>query len=477
MRRVIWLRYKFRPIGGDTNRGARAWPVSPPATFGSTITQTIFIFVTVMITFFYANADLPDWKSKTEDANYIHRAIKEITDVMVYDIYSPPVAARTYGYIAVAAYETLIHENPDFISLSGQLHGLTPSPDPEKGKEYSYTLAAVHAILTVGRALVISEEKVNAFEKAMLEEFKKDGIPQKVFDNSISYGQQMASHILEWVSKDNYSTTRSMAAYTVTNDSASWKPTPPVYMKAIEPHWNKMRTFIIDSAQAFKPVKPSHFSIDSSSDFYKEAVEVFKQVNNNTDEQKHIAQFWDCNPFNVNQRGHVMYAVKKISPGGHWMNITRLVCQKANLGPVGSAEAYAWVAITINDCFIATWDEKYRSVVIRPETYINQYIDAAWRPVLQTPPFPEYVSAHSVISSGASVVLTKLFSNNFSFTDSTEVEFGIPPRSFNSFFDASSEAGVSRYYGGIHYLPAVNYGLEIGKEIGAFVESKIITRK
>ena len=439
--------------------------------------RIILLVTTITVTCFYAKAGLPEWKGKTEDANYIHRAIKEITDVMVYDIYSPPVAARTYAYISITAYETLINENKKYLSLARQLHGLQPSPEPETGKEYSYTLAAVHALLTVGKSLVISEDRVDAFEKAMMEEFKKDGIPQNVFDNSIAYGDKMVQHILAWIGQDNYNYTRSLPAYTVKNDAASWKPTPPVYMKAIEPHWNQMRTFILDSAQAFKPVKPSHFSIDSSSAFYKEAVEVYKQGNINTTEQKHIAQFWDCNPFNVNQRGHVMYAVKKISPGGHWMNITRLVCQKENLGPVASVEAYASVALTINDCFIACWDEKYRSVVIRPETYINQYIDPAWRPVLQTPPFPEYVSAHSVISAGASVVLTKLFGKNFSFTDSTEVEFGIPPRSFNSFYDASGEAGISRYYGGIHYLPAVNYGLDIGKEIGAFVEKEIKTRR
>ena len=439
--------------------------------------RVILIVITVTAIRFYAEAGKPNWKSKIENANYIHRAIKEITDVMVYDIYSPPVAARTYAYISVTAYETLIHESHDYISLAGQLHGLQPSPEPEMAKEYSYTLAAVHALLTVGKSLVISEEKVDAFEKAMLEEFKKDGIPQNVFDNSIAYGDKMVEHILAWMSKDNYNYTKSMGAYTVRNDSASWKPTPPVYMKAVEPHWNQMRTFILDSAQAFKPVKPPHFSIDSSSAFYKEAVEVLKQGNSNTVEQRNIAQFWDCNPFNVNQRGHVMYAVKKISPGGHWMNITRLACQKANKGPVASAEAYAYVAITVNDGFIACWDEKYRSVVMRPETYINQYIDPAWRPVLQTPPFPEYVSAHSVISAGASVLLTKLFGKNFSFTDSTEVEFGIPPREFKSFYDASKEAGISRYYGGIHYLPAVNYGLDIGKEIGIFVEKEITTRK
>ena len=86
--------------------------------------RIIFIYLAFMATCFYTKAEVPGWKSKTENANYIHRAIKEITDVMVYDIYSPPVASRTYAYISVAAYETLIHEDSAYISLAGQLHGL-----------------------------------------------------------------------------------------------------------------------------------------------------------------------------------------------------------------------------------------------------------------------------------------------------------------------------------------------------------------
>lgn len=439
--------------------------------------RIILIFITVMLSCFLGKAGTPGWKSKTEDANYIHRAIKEITDVMVYDIYSPPVAARTYAYISVTAYETLRHENPDYISLAGQLHGLQSLPEPEKGKEYSFTVAAVHALLTVGKSLVISEEKVNEFENEMMKEFKEDGIPQNVFDNSIAFGDKVAAHILQWISKDNYSHTRSLAAYSVKYDSSSWKPTPPVYMKAVEPNWNKMRTFIIDSAQAFKPVRPPHFSIDTTSAFYKQAIAVLKQGNTNTSEQRNIANFWDCNPFDVIQRGHVMYATKKISPGGHWMNITRLVCEMSKADAVQSAEAYACVAFTINDCFIACWDEKYRSLVMRPETYINKYIDPAWRPVLQTPPFPEYLSAHSVISAGAAVILSKLFGNNYSFTDSTEVEFGLPARTFKTFYDAATEAGMSRFYGGIHYLPSALYGLEMGKKIGKFVAKEINLRR
>src|SRR6478735_409197 len=63
-----------------------------------------------------------NWKAKTENAGYIHRAIKEVTDVMVYDIYSPPVASRTYAYITVAGYETAINADPKYVSFAGQLH-------------------------------------------------------------------------------------------------------------------------------------------------------------------------------------------------------------------------------------------------------------------------------------------------------------------------------------------------------------------
>ena len=417
------------------------------------------------------------WKTNTENADYIHRAIKAVTDVMVYDIYSPPVTSRTYAYISVAAYETLIRQNKNYISLAGQLHGLQTVPSPEHGKQCSYTLAAVHAILTTGKFFVISEEKIDAFETAILKEFKAASIPEEVFKNSLAYGGKVADHIVAWAAQDNYKQLRSLPQYTVTDNAGSWKPTPPAYIKAIEPNWNRMRTFVIDSAQQFKPIPPPAFSIDSNSTFYKNAFAVYDKVNNNSDDQNAMANFWDCNPFKMNVRGHVMYATKKISPNGHWMNIIRVVCKKANADPVQSAEAYASVAVALADCFISCWDEKYRSDVIRPETYINKYINPAWLPVLQTPPFPEYTSGHSVVSSGAAVILSKLFKPDFSFTDSTELEFGLPPRHYNSFREAANEAAISRFYGGIHYMPAIKNGQEEGHEIGEYVIQKLRTRK
>jgi hypothetical protein len=134
-------------------------------------------------------------------------------------------------------------------------------------------------------------------------------------------------------------------------------------------------------------------------------------------------------------------------------------------------------SIGLLDAFISCWDEKYRSEVVRPETVINAFIDPDWTPLLQTPPFPEYTSGHSVISASASTALTSIFGDNFAYTDSVEVAFGMPPRSFKSFYDASAEAARSRNYGGIHYVPACEVGVDQGKKVGEFVVAHVKTKK
>ncbi len=437
----------------------------------------IYIFLLTACTFIsFSSIANDDWKALTEDPAYMHRTMKEITDVIVHDIYSPPVASRIYTYVSVAGYEAAIHANKNYFSLAGQLHELNTIPAPDASKQYCFQLSAVHAMLLTAKALVISEEKIKDFDSVLMQEYKNSGIPQEVFENSSAYGKTIADFILAWAAKDHYKEIRSLPAYTVSDDAGTWKPTPPTYMKAIEPHWKEIRTFLLDSCSEFKPLPALPFSTDTISRFYKEAKAVHDAGVQLSDEQKAIASFWDCNPFKMNVNGHVMFATKKISPGGHWINITALACKKVNADFVRSAEAYACVAITLADAFISCWDEKFRSNVIRPETYINQYIDENWMPLLQTPPFPEYTSGHSVVSTAASVVLTKMFGDNFSFTDSTEKEFELPERHFNSFKEAANEAAISRFYGGIHYMPSINSGITEGEQIGNFIIKKLRVR-
>ena len=417
-----------------------------------------------------------DYSKITTDPEFIHRSLKVVTDRIVHDIFSPPVASRIYTYTSVAGYEAIRHTDPELLTLAGQLRGLDSIPQPVEGEEYSYELAAVKAMLQVGRALVFSENEMDKFYNKIMKEFRDSGIPDDVYDRSIDYGTAVADRIVKWSSKDNYKQTRSFPKYSIQRDPATWQPTPPAYMDAVEPHWNKIRPFVIDSAQQFRPAPAIPFSTAKGTPFYKEAQEVYAMGVGLTEQQREIASFWDCNPFVMNVKGHVMFATKKISPGGHWMNITRIACRQSNATAAKSSEAYVRVALSLVDGFISCWDEKYRSNVIRPETYINLYMDENWVPLLQTPPFPEYTSGHSVVSAAASVALTGIFKDNFAFVDSTEVEYGMPVRSFTSFYQAAEEAAISRMYGGIHYRAACDMGKLQGRQLGEFIRAKVKTR-
>jgi hypothetical protein len=434
-------------------------------------------FLTILLVSCSVSVPKEDYKPAVQNADFLHRSVKQVTDVIVHDIFSPVVASRIYAYMTVAGYEAARHQDDRFLSLAGQLHGLEEVPQPEQGVEYCYPLASVQALLKVGRTLVFSEDKMDEFYTRIMQDFRDAGVPDEVFERSVAYGTKVADHIVAWSSKDNYKQSRSFAKYSIQNDDASWKPTPPAYMDAVEPHWNKIRTLVLDSAGQFKPAPPTPFSKDKKSQFYKEAIEVYQVTKNLTPAQNEIAFFWDCNPFMMNVKGHVMFATKKISPGGHWMNITQVACDKSKTNFVQATEAYAMVAVALFEGFISCWDEKYRSKLIRPESYITQHIDEGWAPALQTPPFPEYTSGHSVISSASAAVLTKLFGENFAFTDSTEIEFGLTARSFKSFNEAAEEAAISRMYGGIHYRPAIENGMVEGRAVAAYILQKVKTRR
>jgi membrane-associated phospholipid phosphatase len=192
-----------------------------------------------------------------------------------------------------------------------------------------------------------------------------------------------------------------------------------------------------------------------------------------TEEHRMIAAFWDCNPFAVQDNGHLLVGLKKISPGAHWMGITGFACERAHKSFGQSMKVYAMVAMGLTDGFICCWDEKYRSNRIRPETAIRKLLDPDWKPLLQTPPFPEYPSGHSTISASSAEILTFYFGDNFSYTDSSEVRFGLPPKKFTSFRQAAGEAAVSRFYGGIHFMDAITNGIIQGTLVGQQIINKV----
>lgn len=406
-------------------------------------------------------------------ANDYHNAVDRLTDIMVHDIFSPPVASRIYAYSNIAAYEVLAKGNKELNSFSHTYKDFPPVPEPDTTININFQLAALIAQMEIAKQLIFSENEILTYRDSLYKSWEAQN--KELFDNSKNYGLQVANLVDNWKNKDNYKETRTMPKFSVYSDEPHrWQPTPPLYMDGIEPHWAKIRTFSLDSASQFRPSPPPLFSLENNSRFRNELMEVYSMRHTldtlgDESEEIKIAQFWDCNPYVSTQRGHLMFATKKITPGGHWMGIAKIASKKKNLDFDNTVYVYTATSLAIADAFISCWEEKYSSELIRPETLINRVIDENWTPVLQTPPFPEYPSGHSVVSGAAATILTQLFGDNFSYDDDTEVPYGLPVRSFSSFHQAANEAALSRLYGGIHYRSAIEEGLSQGLNLGAFV--------
>ena len=405
-----------------------------------------------------------------------HALVDQLTEVMIHDIFSPPVASRIYTYPNIAAYEVFNSENGVYKSLTNQLNGLQPLKI-KSSKQINKPLASLIAYLDVAKELIFSKEIIQVYRDSLYTSWKNKNSTQ--FTDSKAYALQISSQIINWMNTDKYNETRTMPEFNIySKDTSRWQPTPPAYMKGIEPHWGKLRPFVLDSATQFKPVPPPKFSMKKGTPFHNELMDLYNLTTDiikkgNESEELAIAQFWDCNPYISVNKGHFMFASKKITPGAHWIGICKIAAQKDNANFNKTVFTYTKTSIAIADGFISCWDEKYRSNLIRPETLINAYIDDAWYPLLQTPPFPEYTSGHSVVSGAASEVLTSIFGDNFVFDDTTEIPFGLPKRSYTSFRKAAQEAAISRIYGGIHYNSAVQNGLTQGINLGNFVVEKL----
>jgi hypothetical protein len=419
-------------------------------------------------------------KQKTNEAglkelckNQLQQCNNKLTKILITDVFSPPVCSRIYAYCNIAAYEALRPLDKKYPSYTGLLNELQPVPQSLPNKEYCYPIASAIALATVAQKLVFNGDMAKQMENEYLEQLDSIGVSKDLLDNSVEYGRLVGKHILEWASKDGYLQRNSNVAYIVTKEQGRWVPTPPDYMDAIETNWSTLRPFVLDSASQFRPGPPIKYDTVNTSAFYKQAYEVYQAVKSPAQGDSATAWYWDDNPNTSFTQGHITYFQQKMSPPGHWVHIACDVSAKENYDAVKTAFLISQTAIALADAFISCWEAKYHYAYIRPETFINKYIDKDWEPLIQTPPFPEYTSGHSCISASAATVLTKLVDDNYNFVDSTEVPFGRPNRQFNSFLEAAQQASYSRMYGGIHFREALETGNKQGREVGNFIALKL----
>ncbi|MFT3677846.1 MAG: vanadium-dependent haloperoxidase [Chitinophagaceae bacterium] len=420
-----------------------------------------------------------NYKKLADNPIQFSEMVHELNTVVMGNNFSPIVASRNYMYASVAAYEVIAAGYPgQYYSLAGQIKDLKAVPAPDSTAGVNFNFASLLAFCQVGEAVTFPAGSMKNYVDSLKQLMRDEGMPAKELEATSAYASQVAEHIIKWSKGDNYAQTRSAPKYTVIDTPGRWVPTPPAYTSAMEPHWMEIRTVALDSADQFTPPPPLPFNIkDTNSAYYKEVIAIKNAVDNLTDEQKHIANFWDDNPFKLNVSGHVMFGTKKFSPSGHWMAIVGIAAKKAGYDYAGTVFAYAITAIAQFDAFIHCWDEKFRHNTVRPETVINKYIDPEWQPLLQTPPFPEYTCGHFTVSAANAEALTSVFGDNFAYTDTSELEFGIPSRSYTSFRQAAEENNWARFYGGIHYHSSCIVSTEYGRKVGDFIVQKLKFRK
>ena len=402
------------------------------------------------------------------DEEVLHQNVDQLTQLIIYDAFSPPVASRIYGYTALAAFEAVRYKDKKYMSIAEQMPGFNAMPKPQDGKDYDYTLAASKAFFTVAYKVTFSVDTLKKYEDKVFAMYRSN-LNDSTYSRSIAFGEKIGMAVLARANNDGYAKSRGKVRFLGSNDDGKWRPTPPDYLEGVEWCWGTQQLFVLKTPDDFPLPPPPSFSKDKKSQYFRQALDVYNQSKNLTPDQLEIAKFWDDNPFVIMHNGHTTFATKKITPGGHWIGITAIACKKSGADAVRSAQAYALTSIALYDAFISCWQVKYTTEYIRPITVINQSIDPNWLSLLQTPPFPEYPSGHSAISGSAAVMLTHLFGDHFDYMDTSDLKYIGIQRHFTSFLQAADETSVSRYYGGIHFRNSVDQGAVQGRQIGNYI--------
>jgi hypothetical protein len=407
----------------------------------------------------------------------ISQVMTQMTEVMIHDITNPPLAARFFSYALLSGYEVMVQNDSAVNSLHGILNDYPEIKRPDSLRGYHVQLSALLAMMETAKKMKPSGKMIGEYEQRFIDSCKKVGFPEEVVERSLAYASWVSKKILAYAKADRYNRISNYARYTPVSKAGCWYPTAPAYLAAVEPYFNTVRPFTLDSASQFIPARPVAFATDKNSEFFRLMMRNYEATKDMSMDYRVIAAFWDCNPFAVQDDGHLILGLKKISPGAHWLGITGIACQQAKKGFTESLQIHTMVAMGLMDAFITCWDEKFRSNRIRPETAIRQLVDPHWQPLLQTPPFPEYLSGHSVISSASATILSHYFGDHFAYTDSVEVSYGLPARSFTSFRQAAEEAAISRFYGGIHFMDAIEQGMVQGNKVGDQLVRKVTSKE
>nr|WP_231402193.1 vanadium-dependent haloperoxidase [Panacibacter microcysteis] len=367
-------------------------------------------------------------------------------------------------------YESVVNSSTAYRSVATQLNGLGALPIPGKDLQYNWQICLNAAQAAIIRNIYIqtsddNKRKIDSLEKSFLKRYS-GGIDQSVVNRSVAYGKTIAAAIFEWSKNDG-----GHRGYLNNFDKKLIPPQkpgcwqPPLYAQTfshfpLHPHWGKNRTFLAQDSAVAAPVFVSYDTAPSSG-YYQQFIQVYEKNKLLSQDEKEAAIWWSDDP------------EVTPTPPGHSYYLATIAIRKTQPSLIKCGETYAKLGIALADAFRNCWKWKYQFYSERANTFVTQHIDARWESFWPDPPFPAFPSGHAIQAAAMATVLTDLYGDSFSFTDSLHVgrprdeirNVDFKERHFNSFWQAANETANSRFYGGIHIPQDNERGIEKGKEI------------
>ncbi|HEY3838210.1 MAG TPA: vanadium-dependent haloperoxidase [Bryobacteraceae bacterium] len=307
-------------------------------------------------------------------------------------------------------------------------------------------------------------------QKSSLDQHRSDSLAaitdaNEAVQAGLIWGQYVADEIWGWRSLDGFSDSRP--PYLGGNDPGQWRPTPPAMAPGLVPQLAQAAPWVLQSPSQFRPAGPAGLTSDQYTADFNETKSMGGATNSGrTADATLYASFWQAG-----------------NPPDYWDPVVISLAAEHHLSMVETAQALALVNMGIADSIVGCWDAKYAYSSWRPITAIQladsdgndrTTADSAWTPLIVTPPFPEYPSAHSCASGAATHILSQKFGEESSFNVVSNAMPGVT-RNFHNFTAALSEVVNARIYGGIHFRTACVDGTALGIAVGDYVMTHAVT--
>jgi len=360
----------------------------------------------------------------------------------------PPPAARIGAIVQASVFDAV-----NGIERRYAFYHVAPAA-PSGASRAAAAAGAAHTALV---ALIPAQKPLfDAQLAATLAQLSDDpSDPGRSVQRGLAWGTTVADDILAWRATDGFNAV--LPPYVAGSAPGDWQPTPPKFGPPLFRQFAAMAPFALTSPSQFLPPGPP--PLDSAR--YARDLAGVQALGNatssvRTPEQTQTAIFWQDD-----------------TPAAMWNRVADQLAQARHTTLTGTARLLAQLNIALADATIAIWNAKNTYNFWRPVTAIRATSDPAWTPLLATPAFQEYPSAHSGVSSAAATVLASAYGNDTSFTVTSA---GLPDvqRDFTSFTAAVQQVEDARIYAGFHFRFSCADGATLGSHVARYVTSTLM---